>query len=421
MLIEMKVTNFRSFRGCQTFSMVASNFAEHSESNTFDPKISGGFGRFVRTAAIYGPNAGGKTNFLRALQTVQAFVIGSAASPRGTPPPYMPFIFSKATIAKPSEFQVTFVQNDVRYEYGFEVDSNRVRKEWLVEYVNPRGRAIFERTFDTEKEKYEWKFSSFLKGQRALWSESTRDESLFLSTAIQLNSKQLLPAFEWFQKRLVVIVGATALNPSLTLQLLRQPDGKASVLPFLQEADLGITDFSISREPIGTDALIMHNAPIIDQAPGETRPSVVRITISHQTEELDIPAELDFSEESSGTQLLFRRVGAWLNVLANGEILLIDEIDSSLHPVLTRFLVKKFQSTITNPNNAQLIFNTHNTSLLDNDLFRRDQVWFVEKGRDAASKIYPLTDFKPRTGEALERGYMRGRYGAIPILDETGL
>jgi AAA15 family ATPase/GTPase len=122
------------------------------------------------------------------------------------------------------------------------------------------------------------------------------------------------------------------------------------------------------------------------------------------------------SQESAGTQALFMTAGAWLNVLRNGEVLLFDEIDTSLHPLLTRFLVQQFHSEETNPNHAQLIFSTHDTTLLSQAIFRRDQVWFVEKGDDNATRLFPLTDFKPRNDEALERSYLRGRYGALPVL-----
>ena len=419
MLIEFTVGNFRSFREAHSLSMVAASFQEHLDTNTFNPELSGGFGRLLRSAVVYGPNAGGKTNLLRALQVVQQFVVSSAATPRGTPPPYAPFKFSAATAEQPNEFKVAFVQNRTRYEYGFSIDAARVTREWLVEYVTQRGRAIFERTYRTDAKRYDWKFSSFLRGQRALWSESTREETLFLSTAVQLNSAQLLPVFEWFQRRLVVIAGATGLNPTLTLQTLRQQDGKASILPFLKEADLGITDLAMSREPItGSDPALSPNAVVIEQLPGDAMPHLVRVTFSHQTEDSNAAVGLDFSEESSGTQLLFRRSGAWLNVLSKGEILLVDEIDSSLHPLLTKYLVRKFHSSVSNPNNAQLVFSTHNTSLLDHDTFRRDQVWFVEKERAGNSRLYPLTDFKARNDEPLERWYMRGKYGAVPILDE---
>ena len=130
---------------------------------------------------------------------------------------------------------------------------------------------------------------------------------------------------------------------------------------------------------------------------------------------------LDYGEESKGTRILIDSAGAWLNVLNNGEVILYDELDTSLHPLMTRFLIRLFHSRTTNPNNAQLIFTTHDTSLLDGDLFRRDQVWFVEKDEKSASHVYPLSDFSPRKDEALERGYLKGRYGALPFIGELKL
>ena len=125
---------------------------------------------------------------------------------------------------------------------------------------------------------------------------------------------------------------------------------------------------------------------------------------------------MDLEDESSGAQVFFKNAGAWLNVLDNGEVLLVDEIDTSLHPLLTRFLVQRFNSNNTNPNNAQLVFNTHDITLLDQEIFRRDQIWFIEKSKDRTSKLYPLTDFKPRNDEKLASWYLRGRYGALPII-----
>jgi uncharacterized protein len=271
MLIEFKVTNFRSFRDTQTLSMVAGNVSEHTESNTFDAGLSG-FGRFLRSSVVYGPNAAGKTNLLRALQFMQALVVNSATATPATAPPYTPFKFAAATRDAPSEFQVTFVQNLVRYEYGFAIDAIRIREEWLVEYVHSRGREIFTREYNDNIENYHWKFSSFFRGRRSVWSEATRPNALFLSTAIQLNNRQLLPVFEWFQKRLVVIVGVTTLNPVLTLQLLRRPNGKEQLLPFLQEADLGIADIEVKREPIPSNAILFQPSPIIEQRPGDSTP-----------------------------------------------------------------------------------------------------------------------------------------------------
>jgi len=415
MLIEFRVANFRSFNAEQVLSMVAGSQEEHIASNTFE---TSGFGRLLRSAVVYGPNASGKTNLLLALQFVQHWVVNSAAI---TPPttPHTPFKFAASNLKRPCEFEVTFIQDGTRYEYGFSIGPERVEQEWLVEYAHPRGRTMFDRTYDHAAAKYAWKFSSFLRGQRAVWSEATRKDALFLSTAIQLNSEQLRPVFDWFQKRLVVIVGVSAMNPSLTLKLLNEPDGKERLLPFLREADAGIRDLDVKREQIPSGALVLQgNTNMIDLEGGQ--PSLLKVTFSHMSSDSRQHVGLDFADESSGTQILFRTAGAWLNVFKNGEVLLFDELDTSLHPLITRFLIQRFHADASNPHNAQLVFSTHNTSHLDQKYFRRDQVWFVEKGADGASKLYPLTDFKPRNDEKLETWYMRGRYGALPIVTDTG-
>jgi hypothetical protein len=419
MLIEFQVKNYRSFRDHQVLSMVAGRFTEHIDANTVAAEIPG-FDRFLRSSVIYGANAAGKTNLLRALQLMQTLVLNSAAAPPASVLPYDPFKFSKSSRREPSEFVVAFAESGTRYEYGFAFDAERIHEEWLVEYVHPRGRTIFERAFNAKTRKYDWKFSEFLKGHRSLWSESTRPNALFLSTAIQLNSKQLLPVFEWFQKRLVVITGFASLNPTLTIKLLESPGGKAKVLPFLQEADLGITGIEFTREPMAIQpgTIMIGGASLIEQMPGNRVPNLLKIKLAHAGEGNE-QIGMDLSDESAGTQVLFRSAGAWLQVWENGEVLLVDEIDTSLHPLLTRFLISKFHSQSSNPKNAQLIFSTHNTSFLNQDVFRRDQIWFVEKEVDGSSRLYPLTDFSPRNDEVLDNWYLRGRYGALPVLNES--
>lgn len=421
MLIEFQVQNFRSFKERQTLSMVGAALPEHVKSNTFDSKLKG-FDRLLRTAVIYGPNAAGKTNLMRAMQFMQAFVISSASTTGAAQYPYRPFKLSKATSGAPSEFEITFVQDGVRYEYGFSMGPKQIEREWLIEHVQSRsrtrGRKLFERIWDKRAAKYSWDFGSFFKGERSTWSNSTRAEALFLSTATQLNSVQLRPVFDWFQKKLVVIVGQTSLNQSLSLQVWDEPDGKDRLLPFLKEADLGIVDMQIQKEPIPLGGNIILQGPqaMLQQRAGHPTPDLVKITLSHASDDPRKPVGFDFDEESSGTQILFKTAGAWLNVIKNGEILLFDEIDTNMHPKLLTFLIQKFHSDSTNPRNAQLICTTHNTSLLDREIFRRDQFWFVDKNRTGASKLYPLTDFRPRNDEVIERWYMRGRYGALPVL-----
>jgi AAA15 family ATPase/GTPase len=161
--------------------------------------------------------------------------------------------------------------------------------------------------------------------------------------------------------------------------------------------------------------VVVRGAMLVVRA-GSPTPDVVQVTLSHLSDDPKESVGFDFEDESSGTQILFKAAGAWLNVLKNGEVLLFDEIDTNMHPSLLRFLVQRFHSNASNPTNAQLVCSTHNTSLLDREIFRRDQFWFVEKQKTGASKLFPLTDFSPRNDEVIERWYMRGRYGALPIL-----
>jgi hypothetical protein len=411
MLIEFSVTNFRSFRERQTLSMVAGRLAEHLETHSFDSGLAG-FDRLLATTALYGPNASGKTNLLRALQTMQQAVVTSSTVSRGPGEWRTPFKFDAASRVAPTVFEITFAQDGVRYDYGLGVDDERIVHEWLVEYVNPRGRALFERTYDAKAGQYDWQFSSFLKGQRVVWREATRPNALFLSTAVQLNARQLAPIAQWFAQKLSVIAGPTNLNPVLTAQLLQQPGGKAKLLPFLQEADFGIADIQFQRDPIA--GMVVGPVMWIEQGPEGAW--ALRASFTHPSLDGGEPVALDFADESHGTQVLFQAAGAWLKVLTEGEVILFDELDVSLHPLIIRYLVEQFHSPAANPHHAQLIFSTHNTSLLEMDIFRRDQIWFLERSQKAASRLYPLTDFKPRQGEALERGYLRGRYGALPVL-----
>ena len=414
MLIEFSVTNFRSFRERQTLSMVAGRLSEHAETHSFDSGLVG-FDRLLATTVLYGPNASGKTNLMRALQTMQQAIVNSATLNLALKDWRMPFKLDATSQVAPTAFEITFVQGGVRYGYGFEVDDERVVLEWLIEYVNPRGRTLFERAYDPKKKDYDWQFSTFLKGQRTVWKEATRPNALFLSVAVQLNSRQLAPIFQWFSTKLSVIVGPTSLNASLTPRLLERPDGKAKLLSLLQEADFNISDVQVVRHQVAPGAVVMPGAMAVEQGPEGMW--ALRVTFSHSKLDGGEPVALDYSEESHGTQVLFQAAGAWLKVLEEGEVILFDELETSLHPLLIRYLVEQFHSTSTNPRHAQLIFSTHNTSLLDMDLFRRDQIWFVERGRKSASRLYPLTQFKPRQGEALERGYLRGRYGALPVID----
>lgn len=416
MLIEFRVANFRSLKDEQVLSMVASPKRELVEENTFRTGVPG-LDRLTRSAVVYGSNAAGKTNLLRAFQFMQSLIVNSATRQEGVPLPYAPFKLSDRSRREPSRFEISFIDRGVRYEYGFSSDAERVHSEWLIAYPQGRPQRWFERNYDSKKRKFGWYISQKLKGSARLWRDATRPNALFLSTAIQLNSDQLRPVFQWFQKRAVVVgVGPSLFNQGLTYKLLQDEKAKQKLLQFVHAADFGIADVILRKQQMSS----VGEAPILPSGP-DGPPMLLRVSSFHESIDNGKRVEFDLGEESNGTQILLKSAGAWLNVLENGEVLFVDELDTSLHPHMTRFLIKLFHNQTTNRNKAQLIFTTHDTSLLDSELFRRDQVWFIEKDEKSRSRLYPLTDFSPRKDEALERGYLRGRYGAIPFIGELQL
>jgi hypothetical protein len=417
----MDVTNFRSFSGKQTFSMVKGNGNELVETNTFKAVAIKEF-ELLRSAAIYGPNASGKSNFLRALQTMRRMVLDSATKQqRGDSLPVIPFRLSPETRQAPSEFEVTFIAAGVRYQYGFAATSERIYEEWLLAFPNGSAQHWFARKWIKEKGHYEWKLGDALTGEKQVWQKSTRDNALFLSTAVQLNSEQLQPIFDWF-KRTLRLVNLSGVSPTFSISLCENEE-KSKVMSFLHAADIHIDDISIEKKSFDPDELP-------DEMPDALRKSIAEDMKGKKITELKTmhvgsdgkPVVFDFNDESDGTKKLFSFAGPWIDTLKNGYVLFIDELHDNLHPNLVKFLVELFHNPETNPKNAQLVFTTHETAVLDQKIFRRDQIWFCEKDQVQATQIYPLTDFSPRKGrENLELAYLSGRYGALPFVKRVQL
>ncbi len=374
----------------------------------------------LRSAAIYGANAAGKSNFIKALQTVQEIVRESAKDFQHEDPlPVSSFKLSDEYSDRPSEFEVLFVSDGVKYQYGFAANEKRITEEWL--YAFPKGRAQrwFIRAFDEDEGDYAWDFSSYLLGKKQTWKESTRENSLFLSTAVLLNSEQLKPVYDWFNKTLKIAT-VNSYWGSYTASICTDEDQKKAVLEFLRSADLDISDIKVDSKKI--DSSIFP-----DDMPDVVKDEILKtlegkdfydVKTVHKTDS-GKEVYFDFDEESDGTQKIFNFSGAWIDCLKKGLVLFVDELNNNLHPNLVRHLVQLFNKESSNSKNGQLVFTTHETSILDQDVFRRDQIWFCRKDKQQASELYPLTDFMPKKGvENLERAYLAGRYGALPLITD---
>jgi len=416
MLIEFKIKNFRSFREEATLSMVASTDKTLPENMILAPEFGGR--SLLRSAVVYGPNAAGKSNLISAINFVDDLVNGSMDRKLNSPIEVTPFLLVTEPNTVPSEFEVTFIDSqDVRYQYGFHVTAKQVLREWLVAYPKGLPQTWFEREQPVGGEPT-WYFGRNLKGKNSQVAELTRPDVLFLSNAAKLNHRQLGRVFEWFQKSLRVI-GADELSPYLSTysaaRAREDEQAQERIRRLMAVADFGISDFEIREETFTEKDLP-------EDMPAELRNQLINkkhldVYMRHPVgtgSEVALPLE----EESNGTQRLFALSGPLAEVLENGWTLFVDELDASLHPLLVRYLVELFHNPQLNPKGAQLIFNTHDTTLMDCCLFRRDQIWFVEKDRQGCSHLYPLLDYSPRKDEALAKGYLLGRYGAIPFLSE---
>ncbi len=421
MLIEFSVTNYRSILERQTLNMAASPYFKELESlNTFITNQNDAVPRLLRSTVLYGPNASGKSSLIKALLFVKRQVLYSQKeSQAGDEIDVIPFKLTAESRAADSEFELIFVEQGVRYEYGFRCNYERVTEEWLFAYPLGRAQKWFHRVFDATTNKDAYKFStSFLGGrQRQMWAAQTRPNALFFSTAIQLNNEQLKPAFDWFKSRLRVIDSLQNFSSSYTLQCCSKDEDRKRVVEFMNSADLSITDIKLqetifSADTLPTDLPAPIREELIKSMAGR---KLIEPRFFHKDANTQESIEFDENEESDGTRALFAFAGPWLDVLENERILVVDELDTSLHPLLVHHLVKRLHHEGTK---AQLIFTTHDTTLLSQKLLRRDQVWFMEKDAQAATKLYPLSDFSPRDNEAVERGYLNGRYGGVPFLKE---
>jgi AAA15 family ATPase/GTPase len=417
-LIRFGVSNYLSLRDYQQISFVASSLKDEGtdllRTNALQESL-------LPAILLYGANASGKSNVLAAFRFLTLAIVQShkSSSPTGGVPT-RPFRLDKAYSEKPTQIDCDIIIEGTRYHYGFTATNEAYTSEWLFAFPQGSRQAWFRREGDT------FRFGKHLRGQNKIASEITRANSLFLSAAAQVNHEQLLPLYRFFDKAIHLIDSTEISHPVLNKQWSR--DGiNDRLLSFLRDADTGIKSFRVDEQDFQPEAKSLIDkisAVLSEQFP--TAPPFaeafsdkkIEVLLGHITGTGD-EVFFDLGSESRGTLRLLTILGPLYRMLDAGGILLIDEIDSSLHTILARNLVRLFASQRTNKAGAQLLATTHDTSLLCSTDIRRDQIWFTEKDNSGATHIYPLTDIKTRSTDNLEKGYLQGRFGGIPFFGSS--
>lgn len=430
MLLKFRVSNHKSIRDEVELSLIRHpRFARHHEPPVID------FPYQVSTvAAVYGANASGKSNLIDALAFMASAVEHSFGGRSAHDPvPMRPFLLGDGFEDVVSSYEVELLLDGVRYQYGFALTRARIEREWLYAYPHGRRQVWFERDAAQADAFY---FGKSLPGHNRTIADLTRGNALFLSAASASNHERLAPIGTWFRRGLQTqaIELEERPHPEMT-EFLRDDDARQHVLlALLAYCDLGIDNLDVTVEEFSEEgrarAIRIARAFTDDRIQDDDLSEfldrgIVSLKLLHSGmdgQRFGLP----LGDESRGTRALVALAGPMFAALDSGSTLVVDELDTSIHTRLLAEIVELFQSPKSNPKAAQLIFTTHDTSLLgdlgsDHAPLDRDQIWFTVKSLEGVTELYPLTDFHPRKNENLQRGYLQGRYGAVPITNPSGL
>ncbi|MDD5791905.1 MAG: ATP-binding protein [Erysipelotrichaceae bacterium] len=378
--------------------------------------IKAGKKTVLPTIAIYGANAAGKSNLMKALTAAILFVRQSNFYQINTINPIVPFLLDENSRNEKTRFDFSFIYDGMQYDYGFSASNQTVYEEYLYEYRTKKPSMIFERTNTGE-----YRFASANKKELSQYVEKTSPNKLFLATATAWNCELTRNAFMWFAESIDTYDSRSLDNSFISeFENDNSDEMKRFMMDFIHHADINISDYSFEIKEADKEAL----PPFVDinsvkgGSVKQWKLDVVHdVDVNGATRSFVLP----FNVESTGTIKVFSYGPLIRKALRTGKTMIVDEIDSCLHPMLVRYLIDLFNDPEINKNGAQLIFNTHDVSLLDQDIFRRDQIYFVEKdNRTATSDLYSLAEFSPRKSEDIRKGYLQGRYGAIPAIIPGG-
>ena len=420
-LVEFRAQNVRSFRNEVRLSMESTAMSERGNVREVPWREGGTLLSVLPAAGIFGANASGKTNLLRVMVDMRAHVLHSFK--HGSPGGGMnrrPFLLDESSRSAPSRYEIDLVLHGVLHRYGFALDDERVIEEWAYRY--PNGRAVL--LFDRDGNKVTLGAAERAKGRAAIGI--LRPNALFLSTAAHIDHPVLLPFYRWFVDSLLLAdADSRPGRMAFTAAMLDDARHGDAVLRLMRAADLGITAARmveldpVMQERVRRVARILsgeEDAPM----PGDFFEFEPFGGMRFSRRGRDGEVELDHSEESRGTLVWFALLGPILRALSAGSMLLVDELDSSLHPTLVEAVLDLFQDPESNPRHAQIIFNSHDVTVMGDStsprLLGRDQIWFTEKSNDGSTRLYPLTDFDPRKQESVGKRFLEGHYGARPIL-----
>lgn len=402
MILEFSVKNFLSFKEKVTFSMIA-----NSNKELNDNYVEIGGNKVLKSAAVYGANASGKSNLFKILTLVVLMLRSSNSVDINAKLPLIPFKLDKDSVNKPSEFEIKFILNETRYVYGFIADKDKIYDEYLYYYPNGRETKIFDRT-NINEYSYTQKDEKILREIEA----KNAQNKFFLATATNWNFDKTKAAYNFLTNGIGTCNNLEILKNMAYKMYETNPDYlKDFAIDFLQKADFNIEDYQISQIDVPGEFLTAIPEFIAKTLPD--KPKAYQVLFKHKNSD----NYLSIDEESLGTQMIFAFIPFLADSLKNKKVLIIDELDKSLHPFLVQYIVEIFNDAEINKNGSQLIFNTHDTNLLDLNILRRDQIWFTEKNSETGeSDLYSLSDFSVRKQENVEKGYMLGRYGAVPFI-----
>jgi AAA15 family ATPase/GTPase len=424
MLIEFRVANFRSFDEEQVFSMAAAPRLKKKQ-NTIAIKLKGDpLPPLLKSVAIYGPNASGKSNFVNALRCFWLLIKRSDGNEAFFQKSYA-FRFRSINANLPSKFEIHFIHQGLRYELGLWFNSTRIVKEWLTIYPSGIEQNLYIREYSEHLGRDQYTRGSLLEGSEGLhnlWAEATRPIDLYLIKAIANSNEQLQQlraVVDWFANLQVFSRVLLQKLSSVTNSLLAaHPEFSKWAADYLPDFDIATT--KIKSEERSSYSKLVKNLAKLD---GEVKDAMERLTemtgadggrwkttFTHQF--AGNQADFDLSEESDGTQALYAFAAIWLSLEGTALVVVVDELDTSLHPLIIEKLVEKHHQR----DNGQLIFTTHDTHLMNPKSMRRDQFWFTQRNKHGATRLSSVYDYAGREGEDIEKRYFEGRYRALPIV-----